>query len=872
MNPVRPPIFRYLMILTIGCAIILSAEYLGVFGGMDNYCYDLFFRLRGMVEPDRRILIAAIDERTLNSLGQWPLKRRYYARLLDTLTAARVVGLDILMSEPTDDDSLLISAIGRHGKVVLPVSVERPFPALRLGPAGASVPMGHVHLEQDIDGTVRKVFHTLYRDGRFFPSFDSVTRDIVEQKPFPHEKAGAVMGKHSLHSDILQQDAARINFLGPPGTFPQISMVDIIEGQYPPTFFTDRIVLVGVTADGLEKGVSTPFSQFRRGMSGVEVHANILNNLLSGNPISEAPEAAGTALSLVAALAGFSLFLWSGEKRLLILWTTGMLIAPFLSFGLMVLYRFWFSPILFSALLSFMFVFAYLIRLEQAGIRLRTAKQEWEDSFNTINDGIVLVDDQGTVSRMNEAAISMQAPRLLQFLTVAPECGRAMGNGLPPTVEEIQDALTGSSFEVKTMYRSGSDQHSAGVVHVIRDITSAKKMEQEKEELQLQFLQAQKMESMGRLAGGVAHDFNNILTAIIGFSEMALARIGQQHDISDYLRIVNESGQKAASLVRQLLIFSRKNKVELQVVSIRELVENMAKMLGRVLGENINLELDTRGSVDSILADPGQLEQVIMNLVVNARDAMPQGGTITIRVTDMSLDEAYASRHLDVASGRYVMLSVSDSGVGMSPEVQTRIFEPFYTTKKAGEGTGLGLFTVYGIVRRLAGHIDISSHENEGTIFRIYFPACETEQVDAATKETDPPVGGTETILVVEDDDSILSLITSTLKSLGYNVLAAHSGDDALELASRSKSVIDLLLTDVVMPGMGGSELAGIILGKDPDTQVVFMSGHVDATLDLQGVEQGRCHLILKPLSPRTLAKKLREILDGKDAAPDICA
>ncbi len=862
MTPIRTHLFRYLLLVTIGCSVILSAKYLGVFEGMDNYCYDLFFRLRGMEEPDRRILIAAIDERTLNGLGRWPLERSHYARLLDVLGAARVVGLDVLMAEPASDDPVLTEAIKRHGRVVLPLSIERPLPDPTLRPGGPpAVPAGHVHLEQDIDGTVRRVFHTLYRDGRLFPSFSSVVGETAGGKPFRHATPAA--GSGSRHQDIFQLDGMRINYLGPPGTFPHVSMVDIVEGRYPATFFAGRIVLAGVTADGLEKGVSTPFSQFRRGMSGVETHANILNNLINNNPVGEASENAATVISLVAALAGFLLFFRSGESRLLILWSGGMVAGLALSYGAMALYRFWFSPILFTALLSFMFVLAYLIRLEQAGIRLRAAEREWEDSFNTIDDGIVLVDGSGCVSRMNEAAARMEAPRLLELLDVASERGQAKGGTVSPSTEEIRDPCTGSSFEVKTMHRSGRGAWPDGAVHVIRDVTSARKTEQEKEQLRRQFLQAQKMESMGRLAGGVAHDFNNILTAIIGFSEMALARIGQKHSVSDYLRIVNESGMKAAALVRQLLIFSRKNNVELQVVSIRDIVEDMAKMLGRVIGEDVDLSLDTEGSVNPVLADPGQVEQIVMNLAVNARDAMPQGGTIGIRVADVSLDDSYASSRLDVAPGRYLMLSVSDTGVGMSPEVQARIFEPFYTTKKAGEGTGLGLSTVYGIVSRLAGHIEVSSNPNEGTVFRIYFPVCEAEKEGLARAETDAPVRGTETVLVVEDDESILSLISSTLRPLGYGIMTARSGEEALELTGQNGAGMDLLLTDVVMHGIGGRELADMILGKNPGIRVLFMSGHTDATLVTQGVERGRCHLIRKPLSPKTLSRKVREVLDS---------
>jgi len=393
-------------------------------------------------------------------------------------------------------------------------------------------------------------------------------------------------------------------------------------------------------------------------------------------------------------------------------------------------------------------------------------------------------------------------------------------------------------------------------------------MEQEKEHLRFQFLQAQKMESIGRLAGGIAHDFNNILTAIIGYSEIALARAGHGDFLSECLTVINDSGQKAAALVRQLLVFSRKNDIELHVVDVRAIVENMAKMLRRVIGEDVALTLQIRDQVSAVLADPGHIEQIIMNLAVNARDAMPQGGTLNIQVSDVELDESYAKTHLDVASGQHVMLMVRDSGLGMSPDVQARIFEPFYTTKKVGQGTGLGLSTVYGIVKQMSGHIYVYSEEGRGTVFKIYFPACGVRSLEATDKKMAEPRGGNETILVVEDDDSILRLIISTLEPLGYKVLAAASGYDALQLAAQTGIPVDLLLTDVVMPGMGGRELADIMFKKYPCMRVIFMSGYTDETLILQGIEQQPGAFIQKPLSPKSLAGKVRDVLDGDMCEP----
>jgi signal transduction histidine kinase/CHASE2 domain-containing sensor protein/CheY-like chemotaxis protein len=867
MKTVRTLMLRYILIMSVGCALILTADFLGMYEGINNYCYDLFFRLRGVREPDRRILIVAIDEQTLSRLGRWPLKRAYYARLLETLGAARVVGLDLLLSEPSADDPVLLEVIRRHGRVVLPVSIESPFTALHPQSLTAPFRTGHIHLEQDVDGFVRSAYHTLHTGGAAFPSFDSVIHEVISGKPFVRQEPPPFSRGSSRSRDILQLDGRKINYYGVPGTFPRISMVDIIEGRYPPAFFTNRIILMGVTADGLERSVLTPFSQLRGGMSGVEAHANIVNNLIDRSHIVETPGTVRIVASLLCALAGSLLFLRTNGRRLMVWWSVGALAALFMAYGAFDYFRLWFSPVLFLALLSFMFVVAHVVKLEQAARKLREAEQEWEDSFNTINDGIVLVDGNGTITRMNEAARSMQAPRLLSFLAAAPypAPGRDAVLAIPGG---IHDPVTGNSLEIKTFIRPGQSNLKGAVVHVIRDITAAAKMEQEKEHLRFQFLQAQKMESIGRLAGGIAHDFNNILTAIIGYSEIALARADHGDFLSECLTVINDSGQKAAALVRQLLVFSRKNDIELQVVDVRAIVENMTKILRRVIGEDVALTLQTQDQVSAIFADPGHIEQIIMNLAVNARDAMPQGGTLNIQVSDVELDESYANTHLDVAPGQYAMLMVRDSGLGMSPDVQARIFEPFYTTKNVGQGTGLGLSTVYGIVKQMSGHIYVYSEEGRGTVFKIYFPVCGARPLETTGKTMDAPRGGDETILVVEDDDSILKLITSTLEPLGYHVLAAGSGYDALQFAAQAGIPVDLLLTDVVMSGMGGRELADIVLKKYPHVRVVFMSGYTDETLLLQGIEQQHVAFIQKPLSPKTLARKVRDVLDGGTGQP----
>ncbi len=868
---------KYLLIILAGIALILAAEHLGFFVGMDNHSCDLFFRLRGPAEPDNRILIAAVDEHTLERLGRWPIRRIHYARLLNRLDQAAIVGLDILMVEPSEDDVALAGAIAKQGRVVLPDYIVSLFQVADTAPALAPCRTGHVHLEQDIDGIVRKVYHTLYAGGRKLPSFTSVIYETLTGKPFPREDPAGESRDRTTQARIVQMDSRRINYYGPPGTFPRLSLVDIIDGRYPDDFFKGRIVLVGVTAAGLEAGVLTPFTQDRDRMSGVETHAHILGNLIDRNSLVEVPAPVRWGLSLGLAFLGLFLFLRDGGRRAVLLWVLCTATISLAAFAVFAFFHVWFSPVLPSVLLSFMFIISYIFRLEQTGRELGEAKEEWEASFNTINDAIVLMDCNGSVLRMNVAANTLLPPRILDLLArkcpikgeaCAPAPGGA-GNNPGSTeeqgrVEEIYDSTTDRHLEVKSLPRFDPRGGPVGFVHVVRDITVKKKAEEEKERLQFQLLQSQKMQSIGRLAGGVAHDFNNILTAILGYSEMALLKLSAVGVLRNYIQIIHDSGLKAAALTRQLLVFSRRQIMEIQVVNLRDVVEGMAKILGRIIGEDVTLKLRTETPLRNVLADPVHLEQILMNLAVNARDAMPRGGTMTIETADVELDEAYASSHEGVTPGSYVMLAVTDTGGGMSPEVQARIFEPFFTTKKVGEGTGLGLSTVFGIVKAMSGHIYVYSEEGRGSAFKVYLPICREDAVEQAKTETLAMPRGTETILIAEGDPAIRRLIADILEPLGYRVIAARSGAEAVKLAETSRTSVDILLTDVVMPEMGGKELAQMLQAIHPHVKVLFMSGYTEEIVIRHGVEREGVAFIQKPLIPNKLVLKIREVLDGK--------
>jgi nitrogen fixation negative regulator NifL len=389
-----------------------------------------------------------------------------------------------------------------------------------------------------------------------------------------------------------------------------------------------------------------------------------------------------------------------------------------------------------------------------------------------------------------------------------------------------------------------------------RDVTEQRSLEQ-------QLRLAQKMEAVGRLAGGVAHDFNNVLTAIFGYVEMLQEDLPADSGAQEDLEEVRKAAERAAGLTRQLLAFSRQQVLEPVVLSLNDVLQDVEKMLRRVIGEDVELRLNLPPDVGNVRADPGQLQQVIMNLVVNARDAMPRGGTLIVETSSADLTEQYAELHQPVVPGPYVMLAVSDTGTGMTPEVKARVFEPFFTTKERGKGTGLGLSTVYGIVKQSGGYIWAYSELGRGTTFKIYLPAVNA-QADVL-----PPVGqqgtttGTETVLVAEDDAILRPLAKGLLEKLGYRVLEAENAAAALGVAERHQGPIHLLVADVVMPGGSGRDLARGLERSRPDTKVLYVSGYTDDAIVQHGMLEPGLNFLQKPFTPAALARKVRGVLDG---------
>jgi len=396
------------------------------------------------------------------------------------------------------------------------------------------------------------------------------------------------------------------------------------------------------------------------------------------------------------------------------------------------------------------------------------------------------------------------------------------------------------------------------------DRTERKRAEEALRQSEKQFRQSQKMEAVGRLAGGIAHDFNNLLTVIMGYSQVLLTELGPQHSLRGKIEETLKAGERAATLIRQLLTFSSKQPLDPKILSLNAAVTSLESLLRRLIGEDIQLVCKLDPTNGRLRADQAQLEQVLVNLVVNARDAMPKGGTITIDTAQVELTRSPVYHLTPLLPGSYVRLTVSDTGCGMDRKTQSHIFEPFFTTKGEGKGSGLGLSTVYGIVTQCGGAIDVTSRVSHGTRFDLYFPSVESDILTTAPiQPLGQPQRGTETILLVEDEPSVRMLVRDELRKLGYRVLEAKNGIEACLLATQQAGSFQLLLTDVVMPGMAGRELAQHLSVIKPDLRTLFISGYLDDVGIMAGQEEGTSSFLQKPFTPEVLARAVRNLLDA---------
>jgi len=502
---------------------------------------------------------------------------------------------------------------------------------------------------------------------------------------------------------------------------------------------------------------------------------------------------------------------------------------------------------------------------KQAEERLRQLASIVEST----EDAVISTDVNGVVRIWNEAAVQLfgysareAQGRNISFITTSEDHDAFL--------QYIARAQLGDSQRFEGWIASKDDKRIAvsvtaspvrndngvvsGVSAIIRDLTERRLLEE-------QLRQSQKLEALGALAGGIAHDFNNLLNVILGYGELALERLKDDNPVCRQITQMRGAAEKAASLARQLLAFSRRQVLEPRVLDLNSVVSGLEKILRRVIGENIELKTDLATDLGYVKADPTQVEQIIMNLVVNARDAMPMGGRLSISTSNCQLDEEYVRKHSSTRSGSYVMIAVTDSGSGIPPEVQSRIFEPFFTTKEPGKGTGLGLSTVYGIVTQSGGHIWVYSEMGKGTTFKIYLPQVQEKISANSQPQEEVDLSGTETVLLVEDAPNLRELAREFLANNGYTVLEASNGAEALELAGQHQGEIDLLLTDVIMPGMSGAELARKVMETRPSMQVIYASGYTADAISHHGVLDEGVVLIEKPYTRDKLLRKVHEVL-----------
>jgi two-component system, cell cycle sensor histidine kinase and response regulator CckA len=521
-----------------------------------------------------------------------------------------------------------------------------------------------------------------------------------------------------------------------------------------------------------------------------------------------------------------------------------------------------------GGLIAYDGIVADITERKQAEEAIIKAKEEWERTFDAITDPVMILDTNYRISKANKAMADKLG--VSQFETVGLTCYRVvhgmeepphycpntrlLADGQPHSTE-MNEPRIGGNFFIAVSPTYDQTGNLSGCVHYAREINEQKALE-------AQLFHAQKMEAVGQLAGGIAHDFNNILTAIIGFSNLLEMGMNKDDPLREHVNHVLASADRAADLTRSLLAFSRKQVIDLQAVNLNELIERIRKFLQRIIGEDIELKTSYCKDTLTVNADSGQIEQVLMNLATNARDAMPNGGRLSIEAQPLEMEVDFIKAHGYGIQGDYALISITDTGVGMDETTRKRLFEPFFTTKEIGKGTGLGLSIVYGIIKQHNGYINVYSEQGVGTTFTIYLPLIKKVAKEKSEIACEPPGKGTETILIADDDPTLRELLEKILGQFGYTVITATDGNDAIQKFRQNSDKIALVILDTIMPNTNGKDAFEQIRMIRPDIRSIFISGYTADIIHKRGMLDEGLEVLAKPLRPLTLLKKVREVLD----------
>ena len=902
--------------LTFGTLIAMAAG--GVFllrprgtAGLDNRVLDVLTEWAGPGRQSDDVVLVEIDDRAIGKYGRWPWRRGQVGALIGRILdrGAKTVVLDMMFPEEgqsSSDDALAKAMAGRP--VVIGYSFgfdggwqgaprcEPPaLPPILGGEsqerrmffratsavcsaaalAGAAAGSGFLNVAPDSDGTVRRVPLIIEFEKRHHSSL-ALAAMLVDRKVSTIALKVNAGGATELRLDdrpVALEGAGlmRLRFRPRARPFPSLGAAEVLEKNGIAPTLNGKIVVVGVTAVGLRDTVITPESPV---LSGLQLQATAIENLILGNTFSRPLTALAFEFALMfVAAAGLCLLLtlypsvWAPLETATVIWIlwvgcgwaaaqSGVLVSPL--------------PASVAAACGYTVITLFQYRAEkrradQTQEAIKESEARYERLVENINDAIIVDDLSGRLlfgNRRFREWFGLQGADIRSVSLehyVAPEWR--------PLVRERHDRLVrgepiSGQIEFEGFRADGTrlwiealmttveeDGKITGTQSALRDVTERKRME-------AQYLQSQKMESLGRLAGGIAHDFNNLLTIINGYADVLLSKQGQDDETVEELQHICSAGARAAELTQKLLAFSRQQVANPRTVDLNAMVKEASRTYGRLIGADIEIVTRLSPAPSLVKGDPIQVTQILMNLLSNARDAMPEGGRLTIETNHVVIEEESEERRQGAAAGAYVRLGVSDTGVGMSEQVRQHIFEPFFTTKEAGKGTGLGLSTVHGLVRNYSGWVEVDSEPGKGATFHIYLPRIAVDTAMEESRRSSQSLTGWETVLLVEDEAAVRKYSRSVLERHGYRVLDASNGPEAMEVAGKYPDVIHLLLTDVVLPKMSGVVLAERLRASRPDMKVLFASGY-SAEL---GSPAGTRYL-QKPFVAAVLAAKVREVL-----------